>query len=219
MRLAELSAATGVSPASIKFYLRAGLLPPGERINPTRAEYGSAHAERLRLIQGLRSQVGLGLDAIRRILDAAEGADRPGPRRLALLGTVQAVVLGLDGDRPHHAPAVDALIADMGWPDAESDARAAVDAQIKAMAGAGLAVDPGVLAAYGRAADSIADFQLTATESRGSLDETILTAALGMHLHNRLVLKIIALAQASQSIRRYAAGGPGAGPPATGRSR
>ncbi|WP_346281659.1 MerR family DNA-binding transcriptional regulator, partial [Pseudonocardia sp.] len=34
MRMAELSARTGVPIPTIKFYLREGLLPPGERTSP-----------------------------------------------------------------------------------------------------------------------------------------------------------------------------------------
>ena len=37
MRLAELCAATGVPPATVKYYLREGLLPVGERVSATRA--------------------------------------------------------------------------------------------------------------------------------------------------------------------------------------
>ncbi|MEP6649003.1 MAG: MerR family transcriptional regulator, partial [Lapillicoccus sp.] len=53
MRLAELCAATGVPAATVKYYLREGLLPPGERVSATRADYGPPHVERLRLIRAL----------------------------------------------------------------------------------------------------------------------------------------------------------------------
>ena len=58
MLLHELAEATGVSAASIKYYRRAGLLPPGERITTTRQDYGRAHVERLELIQVLREVAG-----------------------------------------------------------------------------------------------------------------------------------------------------------------
>ena len=53
MRLAELCAATGVPSATVKYYLREGLLPAGEWVSATRAEYGPEHVERLRLIRAL----------------------------------------------------------------------------------------------------------------------------------------------------------------------
>ena len=39
MRISELSARTGVPVATIKYYLREGLLPEGERTAPTQATY------------------------------------------------------------------------------------------------------------------------------------------------------------------------------------
>jgi DNA-binding transcriptional MerR regulator len=206
MRLGELSGATGTTPASIKFYLREGLLQPGESINATRASYGEEHVRRLRLIQGLRTVVGLGLEDIRRILHVAEGADASPGQRLALLRTVQSVVLGLDGaDAPESADGR-ALIDAMGWPDEPSEARSAVDRQLDLMRELGVAAEGDVLEAYGRAADAIASVQLEVTDGRETVEELVLTAAVGIHMHNQLILKVIALAQASRSIRRYLTG-------------
>lgn len=206
MRLAQLSEASGTSPASIKFYLRTGLLQPGVAINPTRADYGDEHVRRLRLIHGLRSVVGLGLEDVRRIIDASAGAETSPSRRLALLATVQSVVLRLDGGTGAPSPAGDALVQALAWPDEGSEARSAVDRHLAVMDAAGVGVGRDVLEAYGRAADAIADAQLAATDLRDTVEDVILTAAVGMHLHNQLILKIVALAQASRSIRRYRAG-------------
>lgn len=43
MRLSELSKQSGVTTATIKYYLREGLLPPGERVTATQAEYDESH--------------------------------------------------------------------------------------------------------------------------------------------------------------------------------
>ncbi|NJP71476.1 MerR family transcriptional regulator [Streptomyces sp. C1-2] len=53
MRLAELSERSGVSTATIKYYLREGLLPPGRQVNATTAEYEEEHVRRLRLVRAL----------------------------------------------------------------------------------------------------------------------------------------------------------------------
>jgi len=53
MRLAELSRRSGVSTATIKYYLREGLLPPGRRHNATTAEYDAEHLRRLRLVRAM----------------------------------------------------------------------------------------------------------------------------------------------------------------------
>jgi DNA-binding transcriptional MerR regulator len=205
MRLGELSAATGTSAASIKFYLRSGLLPPGDTVHPTRSEYGAPHVRRLRLIQGLRSAVGLGLEDIRRIIEASEGAGDVPARRLALLATVQSVVLGFSGTPVGGSSQVDGLVQAIGWPDEHSEARDAVAEHLAVMQAAGVVTDPAILVSYAKAADAIAGSQLAVTDTQESIEDFILTAAVGLHLHNRLILAIVGLAQASQSIRRYGA--------------
>ncbi|MGA5895069.1 MerR family transcriptional regulator [Streptomyces venetus] len=53
MQLAELSRRSAQSIATITYYMRRGLLRPGERIMATRADYGENHLHRLRLIRAL----------------------------------------------------------------------------------------------------------------------------------------------------------------------
>ena len=53
MRIGELSKAAGVPVPTIKYYLREGLLAPGELTSPNQASYGEAHIRRLRLIRAL----------------------------------------------------------------------------------------------------------------------------------------------------------------------
>ena len=53
MRISELSERSGIPVASIKFYIREGMLPRGAATSATRAEYGDEHLARLRVIQAL----------------------------------------------------------------------------------------------------------------------------------------------------------------------
>lgn len=46
MRLAELSERSGVSTATIKYYLREGLLTSGRQVNATTADYDESHLRR-----------------------------------------------------------------------------------------------------------------------------------------------------------------------------
>ncbi|MCX5041788.1 MerR family transcriptional regulator [Aldersonia sp. NBC_00410] len=71
MRVSELVAATGVPLASVKFYLREGLLMPGAATSATRAEYGDEHIRRLRLIKSLTS-LGLPVAKVRVIIEAID---------------------------------------------------------------------------------------------------------------------------------------------------
>jgi DNA-binding transcriptional MerR regulator len=67
MRLAELSRRSGVPRSTIKFYIREGMLPPGEPQARNQALYGPQHLERLALIRALREVAGLPLEVIARV--------------------------------------------------------------------------------------------------------------------------------------------------------
>ncbi|ALG10737.1 hypothetical protein AOZ06_31015 [Kibdelosporangium phytohabitans] len=78
MRVAELGLRTGVSIPTIKYYLREGLLPPGERTSPNQARYGDEHVRRLRMIKLLTEVGGLSIVAVKQVL-AAVPAQRGEP--------------------------------------------------------------------------------------------------------------------------------------------
>ena len=203
MQLKELSERTGISPASIKFYLREGLLPAGQSVHATRAEYSPQHVTRLELIQALRRVVGLNITQIRNLLKLADD----GVPRLELLAAVQRTVLQLDevgtddGDVPTQGG--DGVVRFRNWPDVPSDARRALNTHLERMENLGVPVADEVLDAYSQAVDNIAHFDITATTAPDDVNQLILGAAIGMHLHGQLVLKLLALAQASHAIRRY----------------
>jgi DNA-binding transcriptional MerR regulator len=206
MQLKELSGQTGISAASIKYYLREGLLPAGQTVHATRAQYSAKHVERLELIQALRRIVGLNIEQIRSLLKMADD----GAPRLALLAAVQRVVLDLDtpaaGNGDLHAPAADAVVRLRNWPDYPSDARNALNAHLELMKSLNVPVSVDVLDTYSKAMDDVAGLDIAATTAPGSVDQLILTAAVGMHMHSQLLLKLLALAQASHAIRRYEQG-------------
>ncbi|GAB3571644.1 MerR family transcriptional regulator [Amycolatopsis endophytica] len=53
MRMAELSRESGVPVATIKYYQREGLLPPGELTSPNQARYSAVHVRRPKLVRAL----------------------------------------------------------------------------------------------------------------------------------------------------------------------
>ncbi|MBT2594403.1 MerR family transcriptional regulator [Arthrobacter sp. ISL-72] len=203
MQLKELSRQSGVSAASIKYYLREGLLPAGETVHATRAQYSARHVERLELIQALRRIVGLTIEQIGGLLRMADD----GVPRLALLAAVQRVVLNLDsrataGGGPG-TPAADAVVRLRSWPDSPSDARNALNAHLELMESLNIPVSGELLDTYSKAMNDVAGLDIAATTAPESVDRLILTAAVGMHMHSQLLLKLLALAQASHAIRRY----------------
>lgn len=89
MRIAELSRATGLPVQTIKYYLREGLLPPGERTSPNQASYDDRHVRRLKLIRALVDVGGLSIAATRAVLSRM---DEPGTSILDWLGKAQYAV-------------------------------------------------------------------------------------------------------------------------------
>lgn len=75
MWMAELSSRSGVPIATVKYYLREGLLPPGESTGATRAVYSDEHVRRLRLVRALSDVGGLRLADVRRVLAAVDDED------------------------------------------------------------------------------------------------------------------------------------------------
>lgn len=77
MRISELSAASGVPLPTVKYYLREGLLPAGERTARNQAEYGPEHLARLRLIRALTEVGGLSIADTRAVLAASDDPRLP----------------------------------------------------------------------------------------------------------------------------------------------
>ncbi|MEU0789641.1 MerR family transcriptional regulator [Amycolatopsis sp. NPDC005961] len=91
MRMAELSAGSGVPVATVKYYLREGLLPPGERTSPNQARYSPDHVQRLRLIRALTEVGGLPLASVGAVLAAIDGDATPHET----MGVVQQELAGV----------------------------------------------------------------------------------------------------------------------------
>ena len=72
VKMAELSARSGLPIATIKYYQRENLLPGGVRSGPNQALYGGTHLDRIRLIRGLIEVGGLSVAVARRVIEAID---------------------------------------------------------------------------------------------------------------------------------------------------
>lgn len=118
MRIAELSRRSSASPATIKYYLREGLLPPGVHTHPNQVDYDDSHVMRLRLIRALIDVGGLSINAVAQllaILDSGElsGWESVGKVQYALANR-RSTVTGGPLDEQARAT-VDALLRRRGW--------------------------------------------------------------------------------------------------------
>jgi DNA-binding transcriptional MerR regulator len=113
MRLAELSSRSGVSPSTIKYYLRLGLLHSGEHQSSTWSAYNDSHLRRLTLIRALIEVAGLPLQAVRRVLEVVN--DDSVPLHQAL-GTAQWLLSPVvEEPSAESTERVEALLARHGW--------------------------------------------------------------------------------------------------------
>ncbi|WP_295625562.1 MerR family transcriptional regulator [uncultured Corynebacterium sp.] len=214
MKLGQLAAATDVSTASIKYYLREGLLQPGAKKNATTAVYDDAHVARLELIQALRRILGA---PITRIAALTALIDDPATPTIDVLNEAQNI--GTDGlFPPSAAPAgpsekelVAELIAHCDWPDRPTRARATVERLLTEMAADGYLPSTDHLTRITSLVDSISRLDLTATTMPSDADETVpggrdrlaMRVAVGTHRHSQLLVALLTLGHASHSIRRF----------------
>jgi DNA-binding transcriptional MerR regulator len=77
VKVSELARDAGVSVATIKYYVREGLLHPGRLTSATQAEYDASHVERLGLIRVLRDVGGVPVASIGAVLDAIDDTRLP----------------------------------------------------------------------------------------------------------------------------------------------
>lgn len=191
MRISELSERSGVPVATVKFYIREGMLPRGETVSATRAEYGDDHLARLRLIAALADVRGLPLSRVRDILALV---DAPAGDPVETLGrAVGALPPYVDGDREDH-PRARAAIAELGLTyDPGFTATAQLDEALRAVEEAGLDASPAVLRRYGDAMRGVAAAEI-APVSAMPLDEAVPYAVLGTALYEPVMLALRRLA-------------------------
>ena len=205
MRMAELSARSGVPVATIKYYLREGLLPAGERTSATQATYGEAHVQRLRVVRAL-VDAGVGVAGARKVLAAL---DDPPDDPADLLGVAHDAV----APEATGAPALDeaqVLAARLGWtPGACAQARLTdVARALGTLRAAGFDVPPEVMTAYLDAARAIATAEIDAVPSDDPA-EAVRYVVLGTALAEPLLLALRRLAEQLEATRRFGSGGDG----------
>jgi DNA-binding transcriptional MerR regulator len=201
MWIAELSRRAGVPVATIKYYLREGLLPPGEAVGATRSRYDETHVRHLRLIRALVEVGGLSLSRVRDVLAEVDEESRE------LHGLLGAAHGALVPEPPvvsaESKERVDRLIKDQGWLVYEGSVdRALLAGALDALVGVGHRLDDEVLQAYAQAAQQVADTDvahLPVGDRSRTVEAVVVVTALG----GPVLLALRRLAQQSASARRY----------------
>lgn len=206
MRMAQLSERSGTPVPTIKYYLREGLLPRGERTGRTQARYGEHHLRRLRLVRALTDVGGLSIAAVREVLAKV---DSPEPTTHQLLGrTLRDLTPTASGDVDVQAEEVDtervrALVERRNWRvPAEARPFADLAEVIAAFRRAGHPVDDTALDDYAAAVESVARVDLDSLEEITETDEILESAVVRTVLGDTLLAVMRRLAQFDESARR-----------------
>ncbi len=209
MRLAELSGRSGVSTATIKYYLREGLLQPGHRVTATRAAYGEEHLRRLRLVRALIQIGKMPVAVAREVIAAAE--DTSLDHHLRLGAATQALPHDPGPAEDDEATgiarrSVDALLEHLGWPgihDETSPALGTLVASVAALVRLGYPCDTAQLLPYGRLAAELAVADLDTVEEQPTTAGQIEAAVALTVLYEPVLLSLRRLAHIQESARRF----------------
>ncbi len=192
MRMSELVRRSGVPLATIKFYLREGLLMPGRSTSITQADYGEEHLRRLGLIRALVEVAGLPLQKAGVVIGLIEHPDAG--LYDALGDAIGALPPYLEPDPVANYPRAHAALSRLGqiW---EPDFTAVVQLEraLEAAEAAGLPMSDERLAVYGRLIRELAEYEV-GNMPRASTGAAVEYAVLGTALYEPVITALRRLA-------------------------
>ncbi|MCF3131583.1 MULTISPECIES: MerR family transcriptional regulator [Streptomyces] len=211
MRLGELSRRSGVSTATIKYYLREGLLPAGRQVNTTTAEYDEEHLRRLRLVRAMIQVGRVPVATVREVLKHVD--DESLGRTIRMGAALWALPQVSEPDeedeyvRAAHQE-VGELLRTLGWANAQalvtlSPAYRSLVVAVAALRRLGYDWESERLVAYAQLMHRAAVLDLDFVETHPSEAEKVETAVLGAILAEPLLQALHRLAQEEESARRY----------------
>ncbi|MFB7547655.1 MerR family transcriptional regulator [Streptomyces sp. NPDC056154] len=211
MRLSELSEKSGVKTATIKYYLREGLLRPGLRVSATQAEYDESHLRRLRLVRALIQVGRLPVATAREVLSHVD--DESLGRTIRLGAALWSLPHGPDPDEeaPETAAAreeVERLLERLGWATSQelgslSPAHRALVSSVATLIRLGYPCDVEYLTGQARLMHQVAVQDLDMMETHPTEAEQVETAVASAVLYEPLLMSLRRMAQEEESARRY----------------
>ncbi|MFT4165693.1 MAG: MerR family transcriptional regulator [Microlunatus sp.] len=206
MRIGELSRLSGVPAPTIKYYLREGLLSPGERTSPNQVRYGDEHVRRLKLVRALIDLGGLSVADARAVLGRI---DAPDTDPLDALGKAQYAIARLralqqvDRGQESAAAEVDALIARHGWRVKDnSPARADLAEVLTTLRRLGHDRLTAQIEPYARAAEQLAAVDVDAVLAYPDADSRAEAVVIGTVLGDAMLAALRRLAQENEATAR-----------------
>lgn len=205
MRMAELSAESGVPVATIKYYLREGLVPAGELTSPNQAQYQAKHLQRLKLVRALLDVGGLSIVDVREVVRAVDD----GASMHDLLGVAQhgLVVRKNEVDEESRAWAmglIDEVAKQRQWEiqpdDADSKSLVSLLCTFRDLGHADLL---SIFPRYAEIADAIAQVDLEAIGDLPTPELMVESAVVGTVLGDAVLIALRRIAQQHASRKMF----------------
>ncbi|MFI6459889.1 MerR family transcriptional regulator [Streptomyces sp. NPDC050528] len=211
MRLAELSERSGVSVATIKYYLRERLLRPGRQVNATTSEYDEEHLRRLRLVRAMIQVGRVPVATVREVLGHVDDDSLGRTIRLGAAMWALPQVREPDEDDEYVRAAhqeVDRLLDLLGWENVKqlstiSPAYRSLVVSVAAFRRIGYGWGAELLAPYAELMHRTAVLDLDNMETHPSQEEQIEFAILGAIINEPILQSLHRLAQEEETTRRY----------------
>lgn len=211
MQVSELVEATSVPLATVKYYLREGLLPPGRRVTARSSDYGPEHVRRLTLLRLLREVGSIQVSRLRELVDAVEDTALSVHQMFARAS--DAIAAGparadeADDPTSPDRDVVRAALADMGWDRVRSDATDLANLRrvVTQLQETGLFGEIGesALLFYGRHADEIARAEIAALPQDPDRAAQLERMVIGTVAFGEILTILRRLAQEQHSASRF----------------
>ena len=204
--MAQLSTTSGVPVATIKYYLREGLLPAGERQSPNQSLYGPEHLRRLRVIRGLLDVGGLSIAAAHQVIDAID-SDLGLQHTFDIAQRTVSATIDPASLSPDAINTVDELLR--GWhvsPD--NPGRLAAARVLQTFTDLGQPDLSGWVPGYAAAALAVAEADLDEIDARADRESKTEMVVIGTVLGDALFAALRRAAQEHVSAQRYAPPSP-----------
>lgn len=201
MRMSGLVERSGTTLPTIKYYLREGLLMPGESTSATQAEYGEEHVRRLALIRALTEVVGLSVQKAGEVLELI---DSPDPDLFSTLGKAVAALPPYTDETAADYPRARAALEAIGQIyDPDYAAVAQFERALAAAESVGMPISEERLLGYARHIMAIAEVDIGAVPT-GSVGSAVEYSVLGTALYEPVLAAMRRLAHQDLASRRLA---------------
>jgi len=212
VRMAELSEASGVPIPTIRYYVREGLMPPGEHTSPNQARYDDTHVRRLKLVRALLEIGGLSVAEVRNVAQAIDSQ----ASTLDILDVAHTSLITPKSDvddetRKWALTMLQQAAKQVDWviePDDKStESIIGLLCTLQAIGHGGLLDE---LEGYVRLVAQVAQLDIAALRNLKTAESIVESAVVGTVLGDALLSSLRKLGQQNESKKLYGADDPGA---------